>query len=128
MRKKRNTGYRKYRGGRKSSYLLGLQAARKKNWWDKVSLARFNIVIAVLIFAMLVCNLIALNAITANGYKLKRIESHILELNNENQNLSLSLSNKQSIEEVMARAGDLGMIDANRVSFITALGTAVARK
>ncbi|MFC1612428.1 hypothetical protein ACFL29_01095 [Patescibacteria group bacterium] len=128
MRRRRNFRAANLRRGKKSSYLSDLKSARKKSWWDKLSVSRFNVVAAVLVFAMIVCNLVALNSITANGYKLKKIESQILELNNENQNLSLDLSDKQSIEEVIARAGDLGMVEAGHVSYITAPSTAVAKK
>ena len=89
---------------------------------------RVNIFIIVLALGFIVANLVMLNAITASGYKIKKVETNLFELKNQNQNLSLDLSGKQAMENVLSKVYELGMVEAKSVSFITMPDMAVARK
>ena len=102
------------------------QIKRKKH--KLMPIFRLNIFAVILVFAFLVGNLVMLNTITTNGYKIKKIENQILELKDTNQQLSLDLSDKQSIENVLAKLGHLDMVESKNVSFITMQSVAVARK
>jgi len=87
-----------------------------------------NIFVAILVFGFIVGNLVTLNTITVNGYKIKKIETQLLELRDKNQELGLQLSDKQSIESVMAKLGHLNMVESKNIRFITPASTAVAKR
>ena len=89
---------------------------------------RLNIFAVILVVAFLVGNLVMLNTITTSGYKIKKIENHLLELKDKNQQLSLELSEKQSIESVLAKLSHLNMVESKNISFITMQNTAVAKR
>lgn len=83
---------------------------------------------AVLWLVIAVAYLAILNDITTDGYRMKKIESRLWELENENKNLTLNIADKQSMEGVAAKIKGLGMVDAGSVIYLTAPQTAVVRK
>lgn len=94
----------------------------------KLPVLKLNIIFGVLWLVISTAYLATLNDIIAKGYKMKKIESQLLELENKNKNLTLNVAGKQSMEGVAARIKDLGMVDAGSVMYLTAPQTAVVRK
>lgn len=89
---------------------------------------RLNVIVASLAFVMLVGNLVVLNMITAKGYAMKKAESKLAELKNENQRLSLSLSDQQSMDNLLSEVDKLGLVESKSVSYITMQSTEMALK
>lgn len=102
------------------------QGCRRKR--RGMSFFRLNICICFLTGIFFIGNLVMINSVTANGYKVENVESKLLELQNENQNLTINLSDKQSIESLMARLDELEMVEPERVSYITTQNTMVAKR
>lgn len=89
---------------------------------------KLNAFLAVLWLFTVVAYLAVLNNITVNGYKMKKIEDNLIKLESENKNLSLDLSDRQSVEEVMVKVRDMNMVDVGSVTYLEMPSTAVVKK
>lgn len=89
---------------------------------------KLNAFLAISWFFAIVAYLAILNNITVNGYKMKKVGDNLSKLQSENKNLSLGLSDKQSIEGVMAKVKDMNMVDAGSVTYLEMQSTGMAKK
>jgi hypothetical protein len=101
---------------------------QKKHWLRRLSVLKLNVVFVILWLAVAAGYLAVLNDMTANGYKMKKIESRLAGLGAENKDLGLNLSNKQSMERVMADVKGLGMTDSGSVTYLTMPSTVMVKK
>jgi len=72
--------------------------------------------------------LFVLNSTTADGYKLKKIEKQVDGLKDENRDLTLELSGKQSMENVKKRVDRLGMVEVGKFDYVSMQSSAVAKR
>jgi hypothetical protein len=101
---------------------------QKKYSRKKMPIFRLNVFLAAMCFVAIVAYLAILNNITVNGYRIKKVEDNLSKLKNENKNLSLGLSDKQSIEGVMAKVKDMDMVDAGSVTYLNMPSTVMVKK
>jgi len=104
------------------------RTGRRKNWWQKLSVFKINVLLLVLWLVACGVYVATLNDITAKGYKTKKIEQQLMDLTSGNQNLNLSLSDKQSMEMVVEKAKSMGMVEAESVKYVNMPFAAVAKK
>jgi len=101
---------------------------QKKHWYRKLPIFRLNLFLAISWLFAIVAYLAILNNIAVNGYKMKKVEDGLSKLESENKNLTLGLSEKQSIEDVMAKVKSLDMVDAGSVTYLEMPSTAMVKK
>lgn len=100
----------------------------KKIQKSKISLKQINVFAGGLSLLILVLYLMTINAINAQGYRIKELDGKISGLREENKSLSLGASEAESMERVVEEVQKIGMVEAGRVHFINGGETAVARK
>ncbi len=100
----------------------------KKYSRKKMPVFKLNVFLASVCFVAIAAYLAVLNNINVNGYKMKKVEDNLSKLQSENKNLSLGLSDKQSIEGVMAKVKDMEMVDAGSVTYLEMPSTAMVKK
>lgn len=89
---------------------------------------KLNVVLASLFLISCAAYLAVLNDMAVKGYRLKKIENKVSQVESENKALSLDLAGRQSMEQVLAEARSLGMVDAGSVLYVKGGETAVAKK
>ncbi len=89
---------------------------------------KLNIFCCILLFGIIAAYLAVLNSTTANGYKLKKIEQQFLNVREENKNLTLEVSDKQSMEKVRERVGQIGMVETNKFDYVSMQPSEVAKR
>lgn len=102
--------------------------AQKKKTAKKNSARKLNIFFSFLIFLLLAGYLVTLNSITANGYKIDKMQDKISELKKESSELILSLSSMQSMETVSKNVTSLGMVEAGSIDYVMPDQPAMAKK
>ena len=115
-------------GASKNKSMLKARKYQKKYSRKKLPIFKVNVFLAAMCFVAIVAYLAVLNNITVNGYKIKKVEDNLSKLQSENKNLSLDLSDKQSIEGVMAKVKDMEMVDAGSVTYLEMQSTGMAKK
>lgn len=101
---------------------------QKKHWSRGFSVFKLNVAFAVLWLVACAAYLAILNDMTANGYKMKKVENELTQLEDQNKNLSLTLSNKQSMARVMAETKSLGMTDSGAVTYLEMPSTVMVKR
>ncbi|PIR66826.1 MAG: hypothetical protein COU51_01905 [Parcubacteria group bacterium CG10_big_fil_rev_8_21_14_0_10_36_14] len=89
---------------------------------------RFNIFAVMLAFVFLVGNIVIINNITENGYKMKKMKEDLMELKSQKQELSLKISERQSMENIMEKVEDMGLVKAEKIEYIKASASAVVKR
>lgn len=89
---------------------------------------KLNAAFVVLWLAACAMYLAVLNDMTAKGYKAKKIENRLAKIEAENKDLSINLSQKQSMERVMAEMKSLGMTDSGSITYLEMPSTAVVKR
>lgn len=101
---------------------------QKKHWLRGLTIFKLNMAFAVLWLVSCAAYLAILNDMTANGYKIKRIENRLAKIEAENKDLNLNLSGKQSIERIIAETKNLGMTDSGSVIYLEMPSTVVVKR
>lgn len=89
---------------------------------------RFNIIFVMLAFIFLVGNIVVMNNITENGYKMKKMKEDLMELKSKKQELSLDISERQTMENILEKVEDLGLVRAEKIEYIKASGETVVKR
>lgn len=89
---------------------------------------KLNALLAISWLFAIVAYLAILNNIAVNGYQMKKIQDGLSQLETENKRMTLDLSDKQSIEGVMARVKDMKMVDAGSVTYLNMPSTVMVKK
>lgn len=108
--------------------MVKIKRYQKKHWLRGFSVFKLNVAFVVLWLVACAAYLAILNDMTANGYKMKKVEGQLMKLEAENKSLSLSLSNKQSMERVMVEMKSLGMTDSGSVTYLEMPSTVVVKR
>ncbi|MFH1193633.1 MAG: hypothetical protein V1661_01415 [bacterium] len=95
------------------------RAGRKKYWWQKFSVFKINAALFVLWIVACAAYVAILNDMAVKSYQTKKLNKQLSELTNGNKDLSLSLSDKQSMETISEKIKSLGMVDAGSVKYVS---------
>lgn len=101
---------------RKKSCLI----LKKFNWsFDFLSnrKALMSLIILVMFFVGSVYA-IQINNMATKGFAVRSLETKILQLKKQNQQLSLQLTEMQTISNIKQRAGDLNLVEVNNLKYI----------
>ena len=104
-----------------------------KNKFDKKSLAeKFKPVVygalSLMIVAAVVTYLIQVNKIAAYGFEIKKLEKEINLVKAENEKLSVTVVELQSMPTVQGKIASLNMVPAEQVVYLDVPGQTVARR
>lgn len=95
---------------------------------NKFGFAKTKIVLAA--FALLICvaYLSVINISAVKGYEIRKIENEISELRKENKKLQIQVAELNSSYNIKEEVGNLNMVEAENVVYISESGQAVAIK
>ena len=102
--------------------------SRRKTGHKQTKIFKLNIICCVLFLALLAGYLVLLNSTTVDGYKLKKIENQVTDLKEKNNNLTLELSEKQSMENIMGRVADMNMVQTGKFDYVSMQPSEVAKR
>lgn len=108
--------------------MIRTKKIKTKYWWQRVSIFKTNVGFCILWIVACAAYVAILNNITVSGYKIKKLEKQIAASANGNNNLRLSLSDKQSMGMVMEKAKSLGMVSADSIKYVSMPSAMVAVK
>ncbi len=106
--------------------VLQRQKKLEKVYNKKVYFA--NILIFLFILFVSIYYIFQVNSIIDKGYKLKDLQIQISELENQAERLKLQIVNLQSIQNITARAKNLGLIPVEEKEFVNLNSNQVAKK
>jgi len=90
-----------------------------KNWpIFRIDFKKFKIIILILIFLSCILYLTQVNSLATAGFKIKKLEKEISELNKYNQQLELNVIQLQSISRTEALNKNLKMVKLSEVDYI----------
>jgi len=102
---------------------------------DKKSLLNFSfkkkhisLIIISLIIVFGVLYLLQMNQMAVKGYKIKDLENRAQELQESNKKLRLKIDEAQSLSYIQDRVADMGMVNMDRVDYVSIGVSAVATK
>jgi cell division protein FtsL len=101
---------------------------RRKISGKRSKIFKFNILCCGLLLVFVAAYLVVLNSTTVKGYELARLERQLSGLKKENKNLTLQLSDKQSMESIRKRVEQLSMVETGRFSFVSMQSSAMAKR
>ncbi|MBU4421997.1 hypothetical protein L6259_01330 [Candidatus Parcubacteria bacterium] len=111
---------------KKQKFEFRRQRGRAKK--GKLPVFRFNIFAVALALVFLIGNLVIINSITENGYKMKKMKEDLMDLKNKKQELSLEISERQSMENVLSKVEDLGLVKADKIEYIEGSASAMVKR
>lgn len=68
------------------------------------------------------------NAVTAKGFAIRRLEKEVAELQVKNEKLSLELSSLQALDTVEAKIKMMGLVEVGDVVYLTPMSRGAAKK
>jgi len=80
-----------------------------------------KLLVVVLIFSILMAGLfyiIQANSITSNGYKIRALKKEFSQLEEQNKNLQINISNLKSISVLQSKTESFGMLKAQSVEYL----------
>jgi len=105
--------------------MLQKRKTNKKTKTNKKNIFKINLAFLVLFAVIGTGYLVVINSITSKGYQIEKIESKIADLRSNFRDLSVDLSYKQSMNNVLANVSQLGMVEADKIDYISAPSTMV---
>lgn len=90
------------------------------------AVSRACVVACVALFAILY--VAQTGASAARGYEVSDLERRIQTLSQETGSLDVQIATHRSMESIQTRLASLGMVPVTDVAYLSAVGTAVARR
>ena len=97
----------------------------KKTKINKKNVFKINIIFLVLFVVIGTGYSVMVNSISGKGYQIEKMESKLIDLRTNYENLTIDLSYKQSMNNLLANVDNLGMVEARNVYYITIPSTMV---
>ena len=94
--------------------------------WMKTHQAWLNIVSISLLFIFCIAYIIQINQTVSKGYQIRDLESEISELTLRNQKLEVITQQAQSLENVERATKMLGLVRAERPTYVQSSGPSYA--
>ncbi len=101
----------------------------EKNKRDFQGKLRFiNKLLLLLILFSSVYFIVSINDLSIKGFVLEDLKKQAKELEKNNQNLELSMTELKSYDNIIARTKELQMVKVDKIDYITVINGGVAKK
>lgn len=100
----------------------------KKNKKKRFNIKMFNKMLFALIIVLGVYHIAGINDLTVKGFELQELKLKAMEINNSNNNLELRIMSLGSYNNLSKRIASLNMVPAEKVEYISAASSFVAKR
>ncbi|HYE59706.1 MAG TPA: septum formation initiator family protein [Candidatus Kapabacteria bacterium] len=94
--------------------------------WMVSTTSRVVLCGCVILFGVLY--ILETSAISTKGYEMSDLQKQIQELEQENERIDVAIADHRSMESIERRVKDLNLVLAGDVTYVSPVGTAVARR